>query len=54
MDRGAWRATVHGDHKESDATWQLNNNNFMVCHNISNYNQWCSVENSLSLDHKIS
>ena len=26
MDRGAWRATVHGDHKESDSTEWLNNN----------------------------
>ena len=23
MDRGAWGATVHGGHKELDATWQL-------------------------------
>ena len=27
MNRGAWRATVHGIAKESDMTWQLNNNN---------------------------
>ena len=27
MDRGAWRATVHGGHKESDMTERLNNNN---------------------------
>ena len=27
MDRGAWRATVHGVAKESDTTGQLNNNN---------------------------
>ena len=26
MDRGAWWATVHGVTKESDTTWQLNNN----------------------------
>ena len=26
MDRGAWRATVHGDHKELDTTYRLNNN----------------------------
>ena len=26
MDRGAWRATVHGIIKESDMTWQLTNN----------------------------
>ena len=25
MDRGAWRATVHGVAKESDTTEQLNN-----------------------------
>ena len=24
MDRGAWRATVHGVTKESDSTYQLN------------------------------
>ena len=27
MDRGVWRATVHGVAKESDMTEQLNNNN---------------------------
>ena len=27
MNRGAWWATVHGVAKESDTTWQLNNNN---------------------------
>ena len=27
MDRGAWRATVHGVAKELDMTEQLNNNN---------------------------
>ena len=27
IDRGAWWATVHGVTKESDVTWQLNNNN---------------------------
>ena len=26
MDRGAWRATVHGVAKESDMTYLLNNN----------------------------
>ena len=26
-DRGAWHAAVHGGHKESDTTEQLNNNN---------------------------
>ena len=25
MDRGAWWTTVHGGHKESDTTEQLNN-----------------------------
>ena len=30
MDRGAWRATVHGGHKESDTTQQLNNNSYVV------------------------
>ena len=27
MDRGAWGAIVRGVHKESDMTWQLDNNN---------------------------
>ena len=27
MDRGAWRATVHGGRKESDTTERLNSNN---------------------------
>jgi len=26
MDRGAWKATVHGVAKDLDTTWQLNNN----------------------------
>ena len=30
MDRGAWSATVHGGHKESDKTERLNNK----CHII--------------------
>ena len=30
MDRGAWWATVHGGHKESDITEQLNNNNLEI------------------------
>ena len=30
MDRGAWRATVHGATKESDMTWQLNKNNLSL------------------------
>ena len=25
LDRGAWQPPVHGDSKESDMTWQLNN-----------------------------
>ena len=25
MDRGGWWATIHGGHKESDTTEQLNN-----------------------------
>ena len=29
MDRGAWRATVHGVTKESDMTSQLNNNKWI-------------------------
>ena len=33
MDRGAWRAIVHGVTKESDMTWQLNisDNNKQGC-----------------------
>ena len=27
MDRGAWKATIHGVTKESDTTEQLNNKN---------------------------
>ena len=27
MEREAWRATAHGVTKESNTTWQLNNNN---------------------------
>ena len=27
MDREAWRAAVHGGHKESDTTERLNRNN---------------------------
>ena len=31
MDRGAWGATVHGVAKESDMTYQLNDNNNTTC-----------------------
>ena len=33
MNRAAWKATVHGDHKESNMTEQLiqqNNNNIII------------------------
>ena len=30
MDRGAWRATVHGVAKDLDTTWQLNNSMTVV------------------------
>ena len=30
MERGAWRATVHGVAKESDTTQQLNNNYYNI------------------------
>ena len=29
-DREAWWATVHGGHKKSDRTEQLNNNNILI------------------------
>ena len=29
MNRGAWRATVHGVTKELDMTWRLNNNQWL-------------------------
>ena len=29
--QGAWRAAVHGGHKESDMTERLNNNNNNIC-----------------------
>ena len=32
MDRGAWRATVHGVEKGSDTTEQLNNNTTIRVH----------------------
>ena len=31
MDRGAWRATVHGVTKESDTTLQLHNKSCIPC-----------------------
>ena len=34
MDRGAWWATVHGVAKESDTTWQVNNNNSKFIHRL--------------------
>ena len=30
MDRGAWRATVHGVTKEFNSTWRLNNNKLLL------------------------
>ena len=30
-DREAWRAAVHGGHKESDTTEPLNNNERFMC-----------------------
>ena len=30
VDRGAWWATVHGGHKESDKTERLNNNKCLI------------------------
>ena len=30
MDRGAWWATLHGSHKESNTTEQLKSNNFTL------------------------
>ena len=32
MDRGAWRATVHGIAKESDMTWWLTKQPLFYCH----------------------
>ena len=33
VDRGAWRATVHEVTKESDTTYQLNDNFSLIFHN---------------------
>ena len=30
MDRGAWRAMVHGSLKELDVTWRLNNKQYLA------------------------
>ena len=32
MDRRAWWAIVHGLSNEEDMTWQLNNNEMLICH----------------------
>ena len=34
MDRGAWQAIAHWVAKESDTTWQLNNNNLYESHRL--------------------
>ena len=41
-DSMAWHATVHGGHKKSDTTWQLNNNNdnFLFSSLISSVIYW--------------
>ena len=31
MDREAWHAAVHGDHKQLDMTYQLNNHGINTC-----------------------
>ena len=41
MDRGAWRATVHGVEKESDITERLNNN--MMIHANTNTKWYINV-----------
>ena len=35
MDRGAWRATVHGGHKESDMTEQLSTTRYHLIFTFS-------------------
>ena len=32
MDRRAWWAIVHGLSNEEDMTWQLHNNEMLICH----------------------
>ena len=34
MDRGAWRAAVHGAAEELDTSWQLNNNKTITKHTL--------------------
>ena len=45
MDRGAWQATVHGSHKESDSTESLSMHAF--CAVMPKHLRNHSVENSL-------
>ena len=35
MDRGAWRAAVHGVAKGSDTAYQLNNNNLFLARTVA-------------------
>ena len=35
MDRGAWRATVHGVAKGSDTAYQLNNNHLFLARTVA-------------------
>ena len=37
MDRGAWRATIHGVAEESDTTEQLNDNNSYLTFSKGSY-----------------
>ena len=48
MDRGAWRATVHGVAKESDTTEQPNNSNIYITCPV------CKISVSFDLDALIS
>ena len=43
MDRGAWWAAVHGVAKESDTTYQLNNNTVQHLNYISQYSSKIKV-----------